>query len=158
MFGDKTKQAVIQWQRANNLPGSGFFGPRSREKYAIITQSENQTVANAPSQSTNIANATIAQLQAQVAKLLAQVSSLQGSTTGSITKSDAETAIRHAHTTIDDVVDDLEDFDSNDIGNANTVIQNAKTNSQARKNILMKKITKILLLSREKRLILPKRH
>lgn len=31
-FGPATKAAVIAWQRANGLPGTGFFGPMSRAK------------------------------------------------------------------------------------------------------------------------------
>lgn len=31
-FGPATQAAVIAWQRANGLPGTGFFGPQSRAK------------------------------------------------------------------------------------------------------------------------------
>ncbi|MEA2701490.1 MAG: spore germination protein [Candidatus Parcubacteria bacterium] len=34
-FGPATKEAVAAWQRANGLPGTGFFGPQSRTKMGV---------------------------------------------------------------------------------------------------------------------------
>ena len=64
-FGPATQAAVIAWQRANNLPGSGFFGPLSRAK-----MNETAPVQSADPQIQELLK-LLQQLQAQLAALIA---------------------------------------------------------------------------------------
>ena len=41
-FGKITENSVISWQKANNIPQTGYFGPISRFKYAGLTKISNK--------------------------------------------------------------------------------------------------------------------
>ena len=35
-FGLLTKYALMEWQRMNNVPATGFFGPKTRAKIKLL--------------------------------------------------------------------------------------------------------------------------
>jgi peptidoglycan hydrolase-like protein with peptidoglycan-binding domain len=39
LFRTLTKESISKWQIANGLPGTGYFGPASRAKYASLVKS-----------------------------------------------------------------------------------------------------------------------
>lgn len=129
IFGNLTKAAVIRWQRAKGLPGSGFFGPQSREQY----KKEVYAHSLAP---TTSSREVITYLQEQINQLRAYVAALQNKNQNSettsntnrkdlITKSDADTAINHAQDAINNAQNELDDFEVSDTEKASTIINNA---------------------------------
>ena len=51
LFGGKTKAALIQYQLSKGLPGTGFFGPMTREAVAASNTSPEPSPTLAPSPS-----------------------------------------------------------------------------------------------------------
>lgn len=81
---DKTRDALIKWQRANNLsPAIGYFGPASRAKYLELVSGRD--TSSAPGTSTSLQQT----LQAELLKLQEQLQKAQGTAPSTVSSNDA---------------------------------------------------------------------
>lgn len=74
-FYENTKQALKNWQKANSILGTGYFGPVSRQKYKSLSSSTNIPISGTQ----NTANVSLskAEIQARINDILAQINKLK---------------------------------------------------------------------------------
>lgn len=122
LFRDKTKDAIIRWQSANNIsPASGYFGPLSRTKYNELV-SGNTDSPNTPLTTTEPQDqATI--LMQQLEKLRTELNERQSVTSSDVQKT-MKDALNQLQETEEEVLDAISEGRS--FGNADDDLEDAR--------------------------------
>ena len=85
-FGPATKAAVIKYQRANNIPTTGYVGPLTRAALALVSATPSTPVVTVPGQTTPVVVPTGSGLRVMLAADSANTALVAGQAIGELGK------------------------------------------------------------------------